>query len=135
MVVRFNRKVIPNIVEAAKDSITDSNTLIYEEVLHLVQDTAKNGIVYPFRGGVHQASAPGEPFANMTGNALLNTKQYEENGRLRGRVAGEAEYAAYLELGTSRMDPRPVFRPAIVNKSDEIIRAFKTNIREAIKKS
>lgn len=135
MVVRFNRKILPNIVEAAKDSVVDSTNLIWDEVLHLVQDTPKSGIVYPFRGGSHQASAPGEPFANMTGNALLNTKTYEENGGLKGRVSGEAEYAAFLELGTSRMAARPVFRPAVANKSGEIVKAFKDNILAAIKKS
>lgn len=135
MSVKFNKKVWPNIEEAAKESIADSTNLIYEEVLHLVQDTPKSGIVYPFRGGSHQASAPGEPFANMTGNALLNTKKYEENNGLKGRVAGEAEYAAFLELGTSRMAARPVLRPAVANKAGDIVKAFKDNILAAIKKS
>lgn len=135
MTVKFNKKIWPNIREAAIDSISDSNNLVYDEVLRLVQDTSKSGKVYPFRGGSHQASAPGEPFANMTGNALLNTKTYEENSGLTGRIAGEAEYAAFLELGTSRMEPRPVFRPALFGKADDIIKAFKTNILAAIKKS
>jgi len=137
MAVRFNRRIIPNIVEAAKESIADSNNLIYDEVLHLVQDTPKTGRIYvnPATKGPHQASAPGEPFANMTGNALLNTKTYEERNGLTGRIAGEAEYAGHLEFGTSKMKPRPVFRPAVANKSKEIVKAFKTNILAAIKKS
>jgi len=136
MVVKnFNRRLWANVRESAKDAVADSTNLVYDEILHLVQDTSKNGRLYPFRGGVHQASAPGEPFANMTGNALLNTKTYEEEDGLLGRVTGESEYAGFLELGTSKMEPRPVFRPAINNKQKEIVKVFISEITKAVKKS
>lgn len=137
MTVKFNRKIWPAVIEAAKDSVAESAELIKDEVLHLVQDTPKSGAIYIHRGrgGPHQASAPGEPFANETGNALLNTKTYEENGGLKGRIAGEAEYALILETGSSRISPRPVFRPALFNKASDIVKVFQTNIRKAISKS
>lgn len=137
MAYKFNAKMWANVHEAAKDAVADSVNLVHEEILHLVQDTAKSGRVYKHRGhgGAHQASAPGEPFANETGNALLNTKTYEENGGLTGRVAGEAEYAGYLELGTSKMEPRPVFRPAINNKEKEIVNVFIEEVKKAVARS
>lgn len=133
-VKNFNQKFFTNMVEGAKNAVADSGNIVHEEILHLVLDTAKSGRVYDFRGGKHQASAPGQPFANMTGNALLNTKKYEENGGLTARIAGEAEYAAYLELGTSKMEPRPVFIPSISNKKKEIIKAFEEEIGKAARK-
>lgn len=134
MSVKFNKRIWPNIVNAAKDSINDSVELIYKDIVYLVKDTPKTGRIYVRPNGVHQASAPGEPFANDTGNALLNTKKYKENGGLRGRVAGEAEYARSLELGTSKMQPRPVFRPAVARKSKDIVATFEQKILSAIKK-
>ena len=135
MVVRFNSALIPKIVNSAKQSIEDSNEVVLNEVRRLVLNTPKTGRIYrhPITGLPHQASAPGEAFANMTGNALANTKTYKENGGLKGRITGEAEYAAYLELGTSRMAARPVFRPALANKTPEIIETFKKNVRKALK--
>lgn len=53
-----------------------------------------------------------------------------DTGRLRNSIANavsgnaayigtNVEYAAFVELGTSRMSPRPYLKPAIANHTDE----------------
>lgn len=135
MVLKLNNKVWADIEEAAKNGVSDGTNLVYDEILSLVLSTPKSGRLYSFRGGVHQASAPGEPFANMTGNALLQTKVTEEDSGLTGVITGHADYAAYLELGTGKMAARPVFRPALANKADEFVKAVYNEIGKALKKS
>jgi HK97 gp10 family phage protein len=44
---------------------------------------------------------------------------------IRGTVASNLEYAPYLEYGTSKMAPRPLLRPTMAEKQDEIIAILK----------
>jgi hypothetical protein len=71
---------------------------------------------------IHQASAPGEPFATDLGRlkgsynwqvGVQGTSPYVDIGT-------NVEYAPYLEFGTSRMAPRPTLRPAIELERDRI---------------
>lgn len=133
MALKTYDKVWGDIETAAKNGVADGANLVYNEILSLVQDTQKSGRLYPFRGGTHQASAPGEPFANMTGNALLQTQITEEDAGLTQVITGHAEYAAFLELGTSKMAARPVFRPALANKTDEFVDAVYSEVGKALK--
>ena len=80
---------------------------IHEEVT-LALAAPKHGHVY----GGHQASAPGEPPANDTGH-LTNSVSHRMTGPTEGVVEVGAEYGVYLEMGTSRMAPRPFLGPAV----------------------
>ena len=131
MAVKFYDTVFDSIEKACVNGVSDGGNIIYDEVLSLVLDTKKSGRVYP---GPHQASAPGEPFANETGNALTQTKIHEGfDSGLTVYVAGHAQYAKELELGTSKMAARPVFRPALANKADDFVKAVHTEIAKVIK--
>jgi phage gpG-like protein len=58
-------------------------------------------------------SLPGEPPHKVTGNLYSNVYSRAEktgNMTITGIIGDTAEYAAYLEYGTSRMAPRPYFR-------------------------
>lgn len=132
MALKTYDKVWSDIENATKYAVVDGANLVYDEVLSLVLDSPKTGRLYPFRGGTHQASARGEPFANMTGNALLQTKVHTgfDDG-LTAYVAGHAEYAKYLELDVHL--GRPVFRPALANKSDDFVKAVYSEIGKVLK--
>ena len=69
----------------------------------------KSGRAYP-RGkdGVHIASAPGESPAVDSGNLTGSIAVLMES-TLEARIGTPIEYAAYLEEGTSRMAPRPLW--------------------------
>lgn len=134
MAVKFFDNVFDDIEKACVNGVADGGNLVYDEILSLVLDGQKTGRMYTNRktGGPHQASAPGEAFANETGNALLQTKIHEgfDNG-LTVYVAGHAEYAKYLELDVHL--GRPVFRPALANKSEEFVKATYNEIAKVIK--
>lgn len=70
---------------------------------------SRSGRIY----GEHQASAPGEAPATLTGN-LKNTivAEPEGDGTKRWVVAVGAEQGAGLEFGTQKIAPRPFMRPA-----------------------
>lgn len=69
----------------------------------------RSGRVNPRTG--RKRSAPGEFPKQDTGNLAKNIGA----SRIRNgaRLKSSAEYSAYLEFGTSTMDPRPYFQPTI----------------------
>ena len=73
----------------------------------------KTGIVYTRGGVAHQASAPGEPPASDTGTLARSFNIIPNPGLLRVVVNNNAAYAAALEYGTRKMEPRPFLRPAL----------------------
>ena len=117
---------------AVKEAVGDATEMVRDEVKRLVLETPKTGRLYPYRGGVHQASAPGEAYANMSGNALAKTVTYQENNGMTGVVSAEAEYAGFLEFGTTKMAPRPTYRPALENKTDEIVQTINDKIKSVL---
>ena len=65
---------------------------------------------------------------------------YVRTGRLRNSISHamdddsayvgtNVEYAAYVELGTSKMAPRPFIRPAAANHADEYKQIVKAALR------
>jgi len=71
----------------------------------------KSGRMYTYRGSPHQASAPGEAPAIMSGN-LLNRQRVKMEQKTTVGVYFDARYARPLEFGTHRMAARPFARPA-----------------------
>lgn len=86
-----------------------------ENVRHvrgLIRSTNKTGRIYFIKGRPHQASAPGESPANLTGN-LANSADYKVRGHREMDFGEAADYATFLELGTSKMAPRPHVRRTV----------------------
>lgn len=135
MSVKWNEKLFNQIRLTVKESTGKGRDLVKEEALRLIFQTAKTGRIYRRGGRVHQASAPEEPFANDTGNAVnqIRTYDYELEDMFSSLLSAEADYASYLEFGTEKMAARPVFRPAAENTLDEIASLIQSDILKVLK--
>ena len=91
-------------------------------------------------GKRHFASAPGEPPAidigTLRASIMSEVEQhgYSIDGRVgpdvhyiwqHAGVGTDENYGLYLEMGTSRMRPRPFLRPAIRITAHKILKIFK----------
>jgi len=93
----------------------------------------KTGRLYIIRKRKHRASAAGETPANITGNYRKSIGFIVNQGTTPQLTIGNsAEYAGFLELGTSRMRPRPGLRNSISASERDIIRNLSTDIFEAL---
>lgn len=111
----------------------------------------KTGKVYLVRLGKikkrHQASAEGQAPANLTGN-LRKSIGYEvrggdqmEFGSRNGPPAAGlspkqnvADYAPFLEFGTSKMGARPFIQPSLMKNEGNIIQHFERELEKELNK-
>ena len=68
---------------------------------------------------IHIASAPGDWHANDTGNLRIQSR-YVVNG-LKGEFGSNVDYAEYLQLGTSRMKARKLYREAVNEATEQCL--------------
>lgn len=99
-----------------------------------------SGAIYRRGGVTHQASAPGEPPAVDRGR-LRASYTWQAGGEGKGSyvdIGTNTVYAPMLEYGTSRMAPRPHFRPAIEAERqrirEQIVQSVLATERAAIAK-
>lgn len=84
------------------------------DAVRRVQQGPKTGRVYQLSNPkrTHQASAPGEAPATDLGH-LVASIAAEPAPEIGGAIlVARAKYAAHLEYGTRRIEPRPFLRPA-----------------------
>lgn len=130
----FGDSLIDRIKKAAMTGVIAATKEVQTEAVSLVLDTPKTGRVYelyhPRR--THQASAPGEPFANDIGTTLQTGRtEFDPND-----LSGEAIWggvAEYLEYGTAKMAPRSFARPALANKKDQVKEIINSEIAAVLK--
>jgi len=82
------------------------------DIVKRIQDGPASGAVYAKGSVSHQASAPGEAPATDTGR-LANSITFDKTGTMSATVGSDLVYAAALEFGGGRIDPRPAWVPAI----------------------
>ncbi len=93
-----------------------------------------------FLGALPEQIAQALEAIGLTAEAHAKELCPVDTGRLRASISHarddkaayigtNVEYAAYVELGTSRMKPRPYLRPAAENHSDE----YKDIVRAALR--
>ena len=117
--------------DAINEGHEKAGILIKRELIRGLTTGSRSGRIYRIRGKSHQASAGGEFPAKLSGALAASVGFKTTNKRL---IIGEnADYAAYLENGTSKMAARPHLRPSVernVQKlrklvEQEIIKVFK----------
>lgn len=114
--------------QAAQRAVVRTTEAVRTEAVRLILNTPKTGELYwrtgisqlsksggSFSGG-HRVSAPGEAPASDTGTLVGRIRtDYTRIGSLVGVVVASTDYAAHLEYGTQRIEPRPFMRPALAN--------------------
>ena len=109
---------------------------VRNEAVLLIMNPPKTGRIYRRRGVEHQASAPGEAPASDHGASGLAGRirtSYNIAG-LAGTVIASTDYAAALEYGTQRIEPRPYMRPALANRREAIEADIQREVARAIRK-
>ena len=98
--------------------------LIRGEAIKSIQTGAKSGVVYQMYNPrrEHRASAPGQAPASDTGN-LVSKIIVKQKTRNITNVESNANYSAFLEYGTSKMQPRPFMLPAFEKSKKPILDA------------
>ena len=94
----------PEMVRAVGAAVYESADAIRAEAFRSISAGAVSG-------AGHVPSRPGEPPNRDTGELQSKLKSVP-TGPISAEVRSEAEYAAPLEFGTSRMAARPYIRPA-----------------------
>ena len=126
---KLNKQLEPDFQEVVKGG----GQLIRGEAVKSIQSGAKSGIVYekynPRR--THRASAPGQAPASDTGN-LVSKITIRQDGKDKTNVESNADYSAFLEYGTSKMEPRPFMLPAFEKSKKPIINAVFNRVKRKI---
>ena len=115
-------------------SLTDNSDLIkdaledqVEQALTAVGITAENNAKREITRAVYDT--PESKSGYVRTGRLRNSLTHEVSMNEKAVYIGSAvEYAAYVELGTSRMRARPYLRPAVTNYTDE----YKNLIKQAL---
>lgn len=84
-------------------------------------------------GKNHIPSLPGNPPLNDSGHLRSNI-HVEQPAPLRVLVVADAEYAAALEYGTSKMAERPFMRPATEHKRKDVVGLVHRAVNAATRK-
>ena len=125
---QLNKQLEPDFQEIVKGG----GQLIRGEAVKSIQTGAKSGIMYekynPRRS--HRASAPGQAPASDTGN-LVSKIMVKQKTKNITNVVSNASYSAFLEYGTSKMEPRPFMLPAFEKSKKPIAEAtFKRVVKK-----
>ncbi len=126
--IRYGANLIGGAINEAHEK---AGIVIKNELVRGLTTGKRSGRIYTIRGKKHQASAAGEMPAKLSGKLAASVDYKTRNKVL---VIGEgAGYAAYLELGTSKMAARPHLRK-VVDKNMVKVRQFVgLEIMEALK--
>lgn len=110
--VPINR--IPQITAAIRRDLENVMHGVADDMIEWIVDDmsgTKSGRMYWIDGSWHQASAPGESPAILTGRLAESLTPFRRSP-LVWYVGSDVEYAPWLEYGTYGIAPRPYLRPA-----------------------
>lgn len=95
-----------------------------EEMKNSITSGPKSGVIYSRGNKVHRASAPGQSPANDTGKLASGINYNKVSDNLH-EIKITTPYALPLEVGTSKLAPRPFIMPAILSVKKKLLKALK----------
>ena len=115
-----------------QEIVKGGGQLIRGEAIKSIQTGSKSGVMYQMYNPrrEHRASAPGEAPASDTGN-LVSKIIVKQKSKDITSVESNADYSAYLEYGTSKMEARPFMLPAFEKSKKPI---FDATFRRVVRK-
>ena len=117
---------------AIENGFYDLGKITQEYNRKLIINGPKTGRIYRINGRAHQASAPGEPPANLTGR-LARSTDFAVHGWRRMTYGQSAPYAKFLENGTRFIAPRPNVSRSVRYTQSTGIELFHNRFKEQIK--
>lgn len=117
--LKINQAMITALFNNADKVASDSANSLAKEMKKRITTGAKSGKTY----GNHTSSAPGQSPANWTGE-LVNSISAINEGK-KSKVIVNANYAEFLELGTSKMRARPFILPSIQKVKKDLAQKLK----------
>ena len=117
--LKINQAMITALFKDADKVIVDSANSLAKEMKKRIKTGAKSGKTY----GNHTSSAPGQSPANWTGELVHSISAINEGKK--SKVIVNANYAEFLELGTSKMRARPFILPSIQKVKKDLAQKLK----------
>lgn len=114
--------------------------MIESDAVVSIQEQTPGGRPYPSRGrkgAIHWASPPGSPPNADTGElhtSITSTRRETQNSVVV-ETGANTPYATHLELGTSKMAPRPYMSPAFRKNVNGIEIRVRAAVRRAARKA
>ena len=114
--------------EIGQSNVVHAKRLIYAR---------KTGRIYIINGAFHQASAPFEAPANLSGDLARNL-DFKVSGHTQMEFGdktqqGKAPYGFFLEEGTVKMKKRPHIRRTVLEQSKETQVSLTNSMKRALK--
>lgn len=126
-------QIVQRVQRAAMRGVIIAIGMVEARAVHLVLNTPKSGRKYRRRGRIHQASAPGQPFASDTGTTLSRRTIDLDHAKLKGRLTFRSKTALWLEHGTRKMAPRPFARRALLESRKRAESAIVAEITQELR--
>jgi hypothetical protein len=110
------KNVLRRLDESEKRAVTQGSILLQSEIVRGISDARPTGRFYRRGKRFHRASAPGQFPAVDTGVYRASITYLVQRGATgwEGIVGTPMKVGRWLEFGTSRMAPRPHFRPSLL---------------------
>lgn len=128
-------KAILNTKEGIRRGLLDVGPEIEREVVRLIKSPPKTGKLYKIGGRIHQASAPGEAPADLTGE-LADSVGFTVSSPTQLIIGDRAPHGKWMEEGTDdkRILPRPHLKPAALSKAREVEQAIIRGVAQELGK-
>ena len=116
------------------DAVVGSAMELRGDVVKRIQRGPATGTVYekydPRR--THQSSAPSEAPASDQGG-LVRSVLFDKVAQMSATVGSDLVYAAVLEFGSDRIDPRPAWVPAVELMTPKFVSRVERALQEAFR--